>query len=46
MIRHDLHVHSVQSRCGMHAVLEIVEIAAYKGLCTFFLTERKTLSTD
>jgi len=32
MIRNDLHVHSVQSMCGMHTVLEIVEIAARKDM--------------
>jgi len=32
MIRNDLHVHSIQSMCGMHTVLEIVEIAARKGM--------------
>lgn len=32
MIRNDLHVHSVQSMCGLHTLLEIVEIAAKKGM--------------
>ena len=32
MIRHDLHVHSIQSLCGLHTFLEIVEIAAEKGI--------------
>ena len=32
MIRNDLHVHSVQSVCGLHTLLEIVEIAAKKGM--------------
>ena len=32
MIRNDLHVHSVKSMCGMHTLLEIVEIAAEKGM--------------
>jgi putative hydrolase len=32
MIINDLHVHSIQSLCGMHTVLEIVEIAADKGM--------------
>ncbi len=32
MIRNDLHVHSIQSMCGLHTLLEIVEIAANKGM--------------
>ncbi len=32
MIRNDLHVHSIQSMCGLHTLLEIVEIAAKKGM--------------
>lgn len=32
MIRNDLHVHSIQSMCGLHTLLEIVEIAARKGM--------------
>lgn len=32
MIRNDLHVHSLQSACGMHTLLEIVDIAAAKGM--------------
>lgn len=32
MIRNDLHIHSVQSMCGVHTLLEIVEIAARKGM--------------
>jgi putative hydrolase len=32
MIRNDLHVHSIQSMCGLHTLLEIVEIAASKGM--------------
>jgi putative hydrolase len=32
MIRNDLHVHSIQSLCGLHTLLEIVEIAARKGM--------------
>jgi putative hydrolase len=34
MIRNDLHVHSNQSLCGLHTLLEIVEIAASKGMRT------------
>ena len=34
MIRNDLHVHSLQSLCGLHTLLEIVEIAAAKGIQT------------
>ena len=34
MIRNDLHVHSIQSLCGLHTLLEIVEIAAAKGVET------------
>lgn len=34
MIRNDLHIHSVQSLCGLHTLLEIVEIAANKGIRT------------
>jgi len=34
MILHDLHVHSIQSACGLHTVLEIVDIAAAKGVKT------------
>lgn len=32
MIRNDLHVHSIRSNCGLHTFLEIVEIAARKGM--------------
>ena len=32
MIRNDLHVHSIQSLCGVHTYFEIVEIAAGKGM--------------
>ena len=32
MIRNDLHVHSIRSLCGVHTLLEIVEIAAGKGM--------------
>jgi len=32
MIRNDLHVHSIRSLCGVHTLLEIVEIAAGKGI--------------
>jgi putative hydrolase len=32
MIRNDLHVHSIQSLCGLHTLLEIIEIAASKGM--------------
>jgi len=32
MIRNDLHVHSIRSLCGFHTILEIVEIAARKGM--------------
>jgi putative hydrolase len=32
MIRNDLHVHSIQSACGFHTLLEIVQIAARKGI--------------
>lgn len=31
-IRNDLHVYTVQSMCGLHTILEIVEIAARKGM--------------
>lgn len=34
MIRNDLHVHSNQSLCGLHTLLEIVEIAASKRIRT------------
>ena len=34
MIRNDLHVHSIQSLCGLHTLLEIVEIAATKAIQT------------
>ena len=32
MIRNDLHVHSIRSRCGQHTLLEIAEIAARKKM--------------
>ena len=32
MIRNDLHVHSIQSSCGLHTILELVNIAAQKGM--------------
>ncbi|MBN2325722.1 MAG: hypothetical protein JXR73_01120 [Candidatus Omnitrophica bacterium] len=32
MIRNDLHVHSLQSFCGFHTILEIAEIAIAKGM--------------
>ena len=32
MIRNDLHVHSIRSLCGVHTIMEIVEIAARKGM--------------
>ena len=32
MIRNDLHVHSIQSSCGLHTILELVGIAAQKGM--------------
>ena len=32
MIRNDLHVHSIRSLCGVHTLLEIVEIAAEKEM--------------
>lgn len=33
-LKHDLHIHSVQSACGIHSVMEILEIAHKKGLKT------------
>jgi len=32
VIRNDLHVHSLQSFCGFHTLLEIAQIAARKGM--------------
>lgn len=32
MIHNDLHVHSLQSFCGFHTLLEIAQIAIYKGM--------------
>ncbi|MBF0431809.1 MAG: PHP domain-containing protein [Fibrobacteria bacterium] len=32
MIKNDLHVHSIRSACGMHTILEIVQIAVSKGM--------------
>jgi len=32
VIRNDLHVHSLQSFCGFHTILEIVQIASGKGM--------------
>jgi predicted metal-dependent phosphoesterase TrpH len=32
MIRNDLHVHSIQSLCGLHTILEIVQVASRKGM--------------
>jgi len=32
MIQNDLHVHSIRSLCGVHTLMEIVEIAARKGM--------------
>jgi len=31
VLRHDFHSHSLQSACGIHTVVEILEIAAQKG---------------
>ena len=31
VLRHDFHTHSIQSKCGMHTILEILDIAAQKG---------------
>ena len=31
VLRHDFHTHSVKSPCGMHTILEILDIAAQKG---------------
>ena len=39
MIRNDLHVHSVQSLCGFHTLLEIVEIVATKGIHTVNISD-------
>ncbi|MCF7826140.1 MAG: PHP domain-containing protein [Candidatus Marinimicrobia bacterium] len=32
MIRNDLHIHSLQSLCGIHSLMEIIEIATDKGV--------------
>jgi len=32
MIRNDLHIHSLQSLCGLHSLMEIVNIAGNKGM--------------
>ncbi len=32
MIRNDLHIHSLQSLCGIHSLMEIVNIAGDKGM--------------
>lgn len=32
MIRNDLHVHTIQSPCGFHTLMEVVEIANSKGM--------------
>jgi len=34
MIRNDLHVHSIQSACGVHTIFELIEIAAIKDVQT------------
>jgi len=33
VIPYDLHIHSIQSACGMHTVLELLEIASKKDMC-------------
>jgi len=45
MIPNDLHVHSVKSPCGMHTVLEIVEIAARKGVRSVNVSDHGEAST-
>jgi putative hydrolase len=39
MIRNDLHVHSIQSACGLHTLLELASIAAAKGMRGFNLSD-------
>lgn len=39
MIHNDLHVHFVQSLCGLHTLLEIVEIASKKGIRTINISD-------
>lgn len=34
ILRHDFHTHSLQSACGIHTVIEIMDIAARKGVET------------
>lgn len=51
MIRNDLHVHSIQSLCGVHTYFEIVEIAAGKGMrlvniCDHGKASGKTIKFD
>jgi putative hydrolase len=45
MIPNDLHVHSVKSPCGLHTVLEIVEIAVRKGMRSVNISDHGEAST-
>ena len=46
MLKNDLHVHSVKSPCGIHTILEIVEIAARKGIKTVNISDHGSASTE
>ena len=39
VLRHDFHIHSLQSSCGMHSILEILQIAANKGVETVNISD-------
>ena len=44
MIRNDLHTHSVQSICGIHTLLELVEITTSKGMRSFNVCDHDSSS--
>ena len=39
MIRNDLHIHSLQSLCGIHSLMEIVNIAGDKGMKLVYISD-------
>jgi len=44
VLRHDFHAHSLQSACGIHTVVEILDIAAQKGVETINICDHGNAS--
>jgi len=44
VLRHDFHTHSLQSPCGIHSVLELLNIAAQKGTETINVSDHGNAS--